>query len=381
MKLLSIKKCIFLHVIVYFYAVSAFAEQVIEEGHSGERGPEIQLTTEQISLAEIKATTINAQIMSSYLMAPGEIKANGYNSYYVSPRVESVILKRHAKLGDVVNKGQPLVTLFSEIVAQAQADYRLAHADWFRVRNLTSVTVSEQKKLAIQTEHVATSSRLKAYGLSKSAIKEVINDINLPLGEYTLIAQQAGAVLSDDFHQGQRIAGGKTIMVLADESELWVEAKLPATETTQFAINSHARVLINNVAYQGKVIQAAHTIDPLTRTRIVRLLVNNQQHQLHAGMFVDVAFSVVGTEPIIAVPQSALIRSADGDWQIFIEHEQGEYLAQEVELGRVLQVPDGGNFTLWQEIINVEQGTDVVVSGAFFIASQAAKSGFDIHNH
>ncbi len=37
-----------------------------------------------------------------------------------------MVLRRHAALGDHVEKGQALVTLFSETVAQAQASYRVA---------------------------------------------------------------------------------------------------------------------------------------------------------------------------------------------------------------------------------------------------------------
>jgi RND family efflux transporter MFP subunit len=346
-----------------------------------EHQEEIHLTDIQLKQADIQVAAINKQVMSSPVYAPGEIKANGYTSYYVSPRVESVVLKRHAILGERVEVGQPLVTLFSEDVAQAQANYRVAYADWQRVKNLTSDTVSDKQKLTVQTGYIATMSRLKAYGLTDEAIVFLRNSNNALLGEYTLTAIREGAVLSDDFHQGQRIGAGVTIMVLTDESQLWVEARLPPTENIHLPIGTVAQIMLLDQIYQAKVIQSAHTIDVKTRTRIVRLLVDNPEDKLHAGMFVDVTFANDLPQPVIAVPQNALIRGADGDWQVFIEHEAGEFQALEVELGQVLVTQNNIEKTSYQEVFGLEEGTKVVINGAFFIASQAAKSGFSAHNH
>ena len=79
------------------------------------------------------------------MYAPGEIFSNGYSSYRVSPRVASVVTRRHVALGDRVNKGQVLVTLFSETVAQAQANYRTTYPEWERVKGLGRKTVGEQR--------------------------------------------------------------------------------------------------------------------------------------------------------------------------------------------------------------------------------------------
>jgi len=340
----------------------------------------ISLSSKQIDLAEIEISTVNEQVMNLSLYAPGEVKANGYTSYYVSPRVESIILQRHVKLGDDVESGQPLVTLFSESVAQAQATYRIAYADWQRVKNLSSDVVSNKSKLSAQTKFIAATSQLKAYGLSTQAIDVIVKDSSSALGEYTLNALRSGAVLSDDFHQGQRIDAGETMMVLADESQLWVEAKLPASEKSSLPKGTLANLSIGKESYQAKVIQTAHNIDSITRTRIVRLLVNNNQDQLHPGMFVDVSFLLKTQNPVMVVPQSALTRSPDGDWQVFVANNN-TFTAVEVDLGAILQHVQSTKLEPWQEVIGLTPGIKIVTRGAFFIASQAAKSGFDIHNH
>jgi len=105
----------------------------------------------------------------------------------------------------------------------------------------------------------------------------------------------------------------------------------------------------------------------------VRLLVNNRSHRLHPGMFADVYFSFATEEPVLAVPEAALIRSADGDWVVFVEDHPGEFKGEEVELGRALGK--------WREIKGLAVGTKIVAEGAFFVASELAKGDFGGGHH
>ena len=72
----------------------------------------IHLTQQQALLADIRVETLNAKKHQYQVYAPGEVKANGYQSYLVSPRTDSVIIARHASLGDHVVQGQGLVDPF-----------------------------------------------------------------------------------------------------------------------------------------------------------------------------------------------------------------------------------------------------------------------------
>jgi len=338
----------------------------------------VNFSAEKMALAGIEVAAISAKTFASNVYAPGEIKANGYKSYIVSPRTESVVVSRHATLGQHVEKGDALVTLFSESVAEAQAKYRVAYNDWQRNKKLGKETVSESQLLSAETDYISAYSRLKAFGLTETAIAQVVkgNLLNAyveELGEYTLIAQRAGAVLSDDFSQGQRVSAGDAIMVLADESELWVEARVSPNKQLNLPKGTQAVIEISDQYFVATVIQEAHTIDPKTRTRIVRLAVKNDHDRLHPGMFVNVNFSFETKAKVMAVPESALMRSSDGDWTVFVEDHPGEFAAVEVSLGRSL-----GRF---REIYGLAPQTRIVTKGAFFVASEIAKGGFDPHNH
>ena len=333
----------------------------------------ITFTPEQMTLANIKISTLLPKIFAKRVYAPGEIKANGYTRYIVSPRTESVVVSRHATLGEHVEKDQPLVTLFSESVAEAQANYRVAYSEWQRTKKLEKGTVSESRLLKSETDYIAAFGRLTAFGLTKAAIKAIVKNNSSNLGEYTLVANRSGAVLSDNFSQGQRVAPGEQIMVLANEEHLWVEARISPNKKLKLPAGTPAEIEFVGQMYDAKVIQEAHTIDPITRTRIVRLSVENKDDTLHSGMFVNVNFLFDTPTPVIAVPEAALMRSADGDWTVFVEDHPGEFEAVEVKLGQPL-----GNY---RQIIGISPNTRVVTQGAFFVAAEIAKGGFDPHGH
>ena len=341
-----------------------------EEEH-GEGG--VTLSAQQMKIAGIQSTVIEPYQVEFSRYAPAEIKANGYTSYLASPRVDSVVLKRHANLGEHVEKGQPLVTLFSETVADAQAQYLSNSAEWKRVSQLGRKAVGDKRFISAKADYQAASSRLLAYGLDAASIKSLGKNNQALLGEYTLKAQIDGAVLSDNFHQGQRISAGTELMELANETELWVEARLPANQNLTLDKGTEAIIKVGTESFVGTVAQEAHTIDEVTRTRIVRLLVNNSAHRLHPGMFTDVYFQFESERPVMAVDEGAILRGADGDWTVYVEDHPGEFLPVEVERGR--------SFGELREIVGIKAGSKVVTSGAFFVASQIAKGGFDPHNH
>ena len=354
-----------------FGAVAQEHKQELEHDE-GKKTEGIELSSVQRELANIKVAPLEPRTMNYQLYAPGEIKSNGYTSYQVSPRVDSVVLRRHVALGDHVEKGQPLVTLFSETVADAQATYSIAKAEWQRVQKMGRTAVGDRRYITAQSTLQAAHGRLLAFGLSEKAIGELSRK-KKNLGEYTLLAERGGAVLTDDFNQGQRVQSGDALMELADEKELWVEARLAPTLQVHLPSGSKAEVKVGGDVFSAVVSQEAHIIDQQTRTRVVRLLVGNVGHRLHPGMFADVYFSFKTDEPVLAVPEAALMRGADGDWAVFVEGDDGKFSAHEVDLGRSLGK--------WREITGIAEGTKVVVEGAFFVSSQIAKGNFDVHNH
>ncbi|WP_193164189.1 efflux RND transporter periplasmic adaptor subunit [Microbulbifer hainanensis] len=332
----------------------------------------VELTAPQRRTARIRVETLRPRKVSYRLYAPGEVVANGYRSYLVAPRVDSVVLKRHVVLGEHVSLGQPLVTLTSGAVASAQSAYRNSAAEWQRVRELGRQTVGARRFVQAESDYREAAGRLRTFGLSEAAIRAAASDTEKP-GEYTLVASVAGVVLADNFHQGQPVVAGDRLLTVSSEKDLWVEARLPADRLLSLPAGSRAIVRAAGMEFPARVAQEAHAIDAQTRTRVVRLLVDNGSHRLHPGIFADVYFLRETEQAVMAVPESALVRGADGDWTLYVERQPDHFAPVEVRRGRAL-----GQL---REISGLPADSRVVTDGAFFVASQGAKDGFDPHNH
>ena len=341
-------------------------------GHEAEEEDGVKLSQNQLDLAGIKVGQLLKRPSSYQVYAPGEVLANGYTSYLVTAQVDSVVLHRNASLGDQIKPGQELITLFSAEVAEAQAAFRIAASEYQRVKKLGRKAVGDKRFILAQNDFEVSYGRLVAFGLSPQAIKNT-NVSTRPIGEYILVARDKGAILTDDFRQGQRVEAGEPLMEIACEQELWIEARLTPNARITVPAGTMAQAVIAGESFSAEVIQESHTIDEITRTRVVRLRVNNEEHKLHPGQYADIYFTFTDKEEVLTVPETALIRGPDGDWLVFIEEEPGHYKGQEVELGRT--------FGEYREISGVSHGSMVVMEGAFFVASEQAKAGFDPHNH
>ena len=353
------------------------ADHDAHEAEQGELHDEggVQLSPAQQEMAGIAVEALQPRDIVSELRAPGEIQLNAYATSRVAPRITAQILERQARLGDRIEKGRVLVTLSSVEMAQAQGDLLVAEREWQRVRKLGKDVVSEQRYTEARIKREQARARVSAYGMTEDEIKQLVasGKAELANGRFQLLATQDGTVIRDDFIVGELVAPGRVLFEISDESVLWVEARLTPDEAAQIQVNARATMVIGDREIEGRVTQVHHALDENTRTLGVRIEVPNMDDRLHPGLFVEARIEVRSSERALAVPNDAVLRSPDGDWQVFVEPEPGEFEPREVDVIRTT-----AGFTV---IGGVEPGTRVVTQGAFFLQSELAKSGFDIHNH
>lgn len=344
-----------------------------EEGHEEEQL--VKLNPEQVAIAGIISKEILLQSVSAIVNAPGEIVLNDYKTTSVTPRVSAQVVKRHAKLGDTVSTGQPLLTLSSVEMASAQGDLLISEREWKRVKKLGKKVVSGQRYTEARVAHEQAKARVHAYGMTKEQVESFIRSgkASAANGDFQLLSPQEGTVIRDDFIVGELIEPGRELFVISDESVLWVEAKLTPDQVASVSTGGSATIISGDKKFSGTVVQIHHALDEETRTLGVRIEVANPDDQLHPGVFVQAQISSATVEQALAVPVNAVLRSPDGDWMVFTEHETGEFEPQEVELLRTI-----GELSV---IEGIEPGTRVVTQGAFFVQSELAKAGFEIHNH
>lgn len=336
----------------------------------------ISLTAEQMKTAGIVVQPLQLQSIQSSINAPGEVTFNSYKTAVISPRITAQLIKQHVVLGQSVKKGQAIVTLSSVEMAEAQAKVLITYLDWMRIKSLGKKIIAEQRYLEAQIDWELAKAKAIAYGMTQDQITSLVksNNFSRANGRFDLVALIDGTILKEEHLIGQQIEPGQELNVITDESNMWIIANVPPDIAGEIMVGNTASVLWDGKSYPATVSQIYHNLDELTRTSRIRLDVENDEDVLHPGLFVDTQIEISNQTKALLVPESAVLRSADGDWQVFVEQdEKGEFKGVEI---KVLDIRNG------QAIIEgLDIGTAIVVEGAFFVQSELAKSGFEIHNH
>ncbi len=354
-------------------------DEVETDAHGHEHGHEdatqVKLTLKQLAMADIVVKPVYAQKgVTQKLTVPGEVVNDLYHSTVVSIRVDSNVLSRHVVLGQHVKKGQILAILYSMEVATAQNQLKVSYSEWDRVKKLGRKTVGEKRYIEAKAAFERDRALLLSYGFNQQLLKQFLQNKNkYKMGEYPAIAPHEGVILNDSFQSGQFLSKGSNLVTIVDERKIWVEALLPPDWGHKIPVGSKARVEVGKHVFTAQVIHDSHAIDEVTRTRKIRLQVDNQRHILHAGQFATVYLQIIFDEPVILIPETALMRSTDGDWTVFVEKQSGIFEQKEVE---ILQTING-----MQRVNGLVSGSRIAIAGAFFLASELAKGGFDPHNH
>ena len=348
-------------------AAAGEGEHAEEGGEEHEEGAAQAVVMDAAALkaAGIVLAAVQPTTLSEDLRAPGEVVDNAYGTTLITPRVESLVVRRHARLGDEVRAGAPLVTLSSVEVADAQANLKIAEQEWQRVSALGREAVSGRRITEAQVAVERARATARAYGLPGTAAGR-------SNGEFTLTAPHAGRITEDEFVVGERIEPGKTLFRLVDESVVWVDAKLPSGMEVRIAPGSQATVVIGGRRVPGKVLRSAHRTSDATRNASVRIEVRNDDDRLHGGDFVEVFFEAAGasapgqTMTPLAVPTDAIVQ-IEGETVVFRRDDKGALAPVTVRLGEVI-----GDRTVIRE--GLKPGDVVVVAGAFAVKSQILKA-------
>jgi multidrug efflux pump subunit AcrA (membrane-fusion protein) len=166
---------------------------------------------------------------------------------------------------------------------------------------------------------------------------------------------------------------GRFLFEITDGSVRWVEAGMPPEEAAQISVSDKARIAYRDNWLDGRVTQIHHLLEEITRTQAVRVDVPDPEHRLRPGVFVDVVVLAGEGDPVLAVPETAVLRSHEGDWQVFVAEGDDAFNPFDVELLRT-----AGGVAV---IEGLPAGTRVVTRGASVFQSEPAKGGFDPHNH
>lgn len=305
-----------------------------EAGHAGEAGHEeekagVTLTTAQLSDLGVKLATVGSTRYAKPMRFSGEIKFNIDQQYQVTAPLQARVEQIHAQLGQYVNKGQPLATLWvpeligmQRDIEQNRAKLKLNQQEYQREQSLFRQGVTAQRdvqaaeynsKLA-QIELDASIAQLNGYQSSLSAAN----------GRVVLRAPASGTISQRSISLGQMVSTSMPLYSISALESSWVEFAVPVSQADRIQAGMSVQIEAQGQrAVTGRVLQISSQADPQTRQLLVRAQVNEAAVWFKPNIWVDV--TVGGESQVInlAVPANA-IQSLNGQTVVFIAKNSAE---------------------------------------------------------
>jgi membrane fusion protein, heavy metal efflux system len=255
-------------------------------------------------------------------------------------------------VGDAVKKGQPLATLLSPALAEAQrgllqssTQAQLAKENLARDEQLwQDGIISESRYRATQSMHreanAAFAERkqmLKLSGMSDTDIARLQSD-NMLSSQLTITSPIDGVVLEKTVSAGQRLDAAIPLFKVAKLEPLALEIQTPLASTQGLKIG--ASVFVPAYSAKGRLTAIGRSLSGGNQTILLRALIEDGARNLRPGQFVE---ATIGTANIAldqwSIPNGALVRIG-GQVVIFIETAKG----YRIETVKLLQ--EGANYSV-----------------------------------
>jgi membrane fusion protein, copper/silver efflux system len=307
-------------------------------------GSSVKMTPGKVQRLGVKTETARRHIISVPVRAPGTIQLDERRVAVISLRTEAFIdTVENVTTGTMVREGQPLMRLYSPLIAAAATDYLSMLG--FK---------SDAKSLR------GAKQRLLNQAVPPSLIDDIERNREVPL-TFTWKAPRDGVVLERNVVPGMRVIPGEVLFRIADHTVVWALIDVAERDLGAVAAVQSVTVRVRSYpdkTFAGKVALVYPHLNPSTRTVRVRIELPNHDLLLLPDMYVEAEIETGGKEPVLAVPDDAVIDSGDRRL-VIIDKGEGRFEPRPVEIGR-----RGAGY------VEIRQGVaegDVVVTSANFL--------------
>ena len=321
----------------------------------------IQITPEKQQLIGVRYGTVEMAGGTRTIRAVGKVAYDETRISHVHTRVEGWVERVFADFtGKLVEKGQPLLTIYSPEMLASQRELLLAaKAKSVMADNPFPAAVDQSQAL-----FDAARRRLELWDLSEAQIAHVLQT-GQPIKNITLYAPNGGYVLERKAFPNLKVMPDTDLYVLADLSRVWIVADVFEYEAGDIHVDQPARVTLSYGV--GKTIGARVSyiqpqVDPMTRTLKVRLEADNPDLLLKPDMFADVQFQV-SLPRRMTVPVDAVLDAGDRK-TVFVDRGNGYLEPRQVETGE----REAGRVVI---VKGLKPGERIVTSGNFLIDSES----------
>lgn len=296
------------------------------------------------------------------LNVTGSISADISRNIPVISLASGRIVEIDARLGDTVTKGQLLLKVQSQDIAQAFSDYRQAIADetLAKAQLDRSKILYDKGAVAQKDLEVAQDTDAKAKVTVETAtehLRVLGADVDHPSSVIEIRAPVSGVITDQQVTSAAGTQGlaSPNPFTISDTSHVWIICDVYENDLSFVRVGEYADIHLSaypKMVLKGRVQNILPTLDATNRTAKVRLEVDNPG-LLRFGMFVTATFHGMQREIHTMVPATAILHLHDRDW-VYEPLDGGRFRRLEVTGGAML--PDG-----MQEIVSgLSPGRQVV---------------------
>lgn len=347
----------------------------------------LTLTPEQLRSVQLKIETVGEapSTEAAAQMATGVVQANSYKETPVVSLVGGIVRSISAELGQNVRRGQRVVVVFSNELADAQSRYLTAlavlnehHQHHMRTVKLVEIGAASRQELETATSQLRDAEsnvanlrqKLMLLGMSAQRIDSLKSTSQIS-SEVTVASPSAGTITARSVNPGEVIEANKELLRVTDLSTVWVVGQIYEKDLATIRVGSGANVTSDaypGQAFRGHVTYVDPKIDPATRTAQVRIEMANPRQMFKIGMYVNVAFGALGVaeKTIALVPKAAVQTIANQQFVFVASDSPNEFLVRAVRVGT-----EANGFYPVIEGLNV--GERVVTEGSFLLRAEWLK--------
>ena len=336
--------------------------------------PNLVMANESL-LAQIKISEVAQSDVSDILRVAGQIDFDEQALTRIGASVTGRVTQINAQLGNEVKKGDTLALINSSELSNSQLAYLKARSEKEfhrrtvqRAKTLFEADVisaaelqrreSEYEVASAQTR--AAQDQLRVLGVNLKAMEELATTGAID-SVASVMATIKGVVVERKVTTGQVVQPADVLFTVADLSRVWAVAQVPEQQVAQVKVGQSVRIevpALENEKLIGKLIYVGSTVNPESRTVLVRTELDNSSGRLKPSMLASMLIESTPTKRMV-VPITAIVREQDTDY-VFTEEKPGSFRLKPVRLS---SEHNGQRVVL----DGLSQGMRIVSDGAFHL--------------
>ena len=309
---------------------------------------------EVLDLSPSQLNSIRVEPVGTYLFpveedAVGSIDYDEDQSVQVFPEYQGTIIETLGQLGAQVRKDQPLYTIKSPDLIQAEstligaaATYVLNNKELRRVQGLGGIAERE-KEQATSDEQTAEGAlkaardAVRVFGKTDAEIDQMIASRKI---DPALVVRSpiSGRITSKNAQPGWLVQPGSmpAPYSVADLSTKWMLANVMEGEIPLFHLGQPVQVRVISYpsrVFQGRVSKIYETVDPDTHRVTIRSEIADPNNDLHPGMLANFVIRVHDAALSTALPASGVVRESDGTMTAWVTADRHHFLERVIKTG------------------------------------------------